>query len=723
MKYRFLFWAKVNLIIVLAVLFLLVGSGLSSALPYRSYFYNYWGEGVPSPAPYVPDRVLDGQKLGVGAFSSPRDVFVDYRDYVYIVDTGNQRIVGLDNQWQVFTEIDHYIDDEGEKRNFQSPRGVHVTEDDEIFVADRDAEQIFVLNQQQELVRTIEDPRREVDLEGTIPEGFIFRPVDVGVSQLGKIYVLSEDNYEGILEFEADGTFSGFFGAPEVRPDPVDLFWRYVGTEAQRQRRALFLPTLYSGMDIDHRGFIYVTVSHGEIRHEEAIRMLNPEGTDRLRRQGFFNPVGDINYPSAALNPTYHGPSTLVDITTRGTGDGIYTALDRKRGRLFTYDNNGNLLYVFGTKSDQEGAFRTPSAVEYHQDDLIVVDRQTNTATVFAPTEFSEQVLAALNLYNQGYYEESEQAWREVLRLNANYELAYTGIGLAHLFREEMEAAMTNFRRGSNRSAFSEAFAEYRSDIIAANFGRAMMMFLGIIILVVLFVKLRLVDRLQSSLALRFEDRSFSWWQEKIIEYAGYFKYALFLIFHPFSAFWDLKNENRGNAVTGTVILLGCSFTYIFVRQFTGFIFNPYDLTRLNVIFELSTIIVPVLLWSVSNWSLTTLMEGKGTFKEIYTATTYSLTPIIIIYIPLTVISNYLTLNEEPFYNLLLVLGVLWALMLIFVGNMITHDFLLLNSLMTAIASIVGMGVIIFLALLFVSVVQQMWGFIDSIYSEYMLRL
>lgn len=54
----------------------------------------------------------------------------------------------------------------------------------------------------------------------------------------------------------------------------------------------LFIPTECSNMDLDDRGFIYTTVSGGEINIEQVIRKLNPAGVDVLKRNGVHPPMG-----------------------------------------------------------------------------------------------------------------------------------------------------------------------------------------------------------------------------------------------------------------------------------------------------------------------------------------------------------------------------------------------------------------------------------------------
>ena len=232
---------------------------------------------------------------------------------------------------------------------------------------------------------------------------------------VGRVFVVSEEVYDGILEFSSDGVFSGFVGSPRVKLNPLDYFWSRIATGAQRGRMSLFLPTEYSSMEVDDDGFLLATVSGGAIREEEAVRRLNPSGQDILRRNGFVPPVGDYGIG-------IEDPSSFVDVTAREGG--AYSVLDRQRGRVFTYDGDGNLLYVFGGLGSQEGTFFEPVAIGCMGMSIAVLDRRDGKITVFEPTEYAMLIHQALHLYSIGQYDLSAQAWRMVLARNANCDLA-----------------------------------------------------------------------------------------------------------------------------------------------------------------------------------------------------------------------------------------------------------------------------------------------------------
>ncbi|MFF2090697.1 MULTISPECIES: Yip1 family protein [Paenibacillus] len=200
-------------------------------------------------------------------------------------------------------------------------------------------------------------------------------------------------------------------------------------------------------------------------------------------------------------------------------------------------------------------------------------------------------------------------------------------------------------------------------------------------------------------------------------------KFPFYVLLHPFQGFWDLKYENRGKLRVSLSILLLLTIATIILRQYAGFVVNfnyPYDLNSIN---ELQYIVLPFFLWCVSNWSLTTLMDGEGKFKEIVMATGYALLPLVLMRFGNTFLSNVVTLRESSFYYLIETLATLWFVWLLFIGTMTVHQYSVMKTIVTMLLTLVVMGIIIFLGLLFFSLLQEMLGFVYAIYTEISLRL
>lgn len=430
-----------------------------SAAPYETYNYSFWQKAVPTPSAYIPEFVVDGLGYDFGLLNSPEDLFVRNQT-VYILDSGNNRILILDEQFEFLDEITEF-DNNGQVDSFNNPFGIFVTEDQQIYVADTGNRRVVHLDKRGDFIREIGAPEADV-----LREGLDYRPTKVAVDRAERIYVIGRGIYDGIIEFDPDGEFTGFTGAARVTFNPIDLFWRAIATREQRAQMSLFIPIEFNNLDIDSDGFIYTTNVENSTT---PIQRLNATGMDIIRREGYHEIIGDIQYP---FRGPQSGRSTFIDITVNEHG--MYSALDSNRGRVFTYDEDGNLLYIFGALGNQMGTFATPVAIDRIGEKILVLDKGHNNLVVFKPTEFGKSVNQAVMHYNRGNEEKSAQYWRKVLRLDANYEIAYVGIGKSLLAEGKNKEALTYFKNGNSKLYYSKAFKRYRQEVLRENFGKIM---------------------------------------------------------------------------------------------------------------------------------------------------------------------------------------------------------------------------------------------------------
>ncbi|MGE5613527.1 MAG: hypothetical protein ACM3XR_03900 [Bacillota bacterium] len=457
------------LIVLWLILYSLAGSNCAHAED-PSYNYSYWGDTVASPAAYLATTLLDGEKLGTGPLKEPSDIHVSGDQQVYIMDSGNNRIIITDSNFELITVVDSFEHD-GKTDCFLNPQGLYVTEDKHVYVADTDNGRVVHLDNNFNLINIIESPESEM-----LHETFVFRPARVVVDKAKRVYVMSIGVFDGFMEFNADGTFTTFIGANRVYVDPVEYFWKLVATREQRSQMVQFTPTEFTNLDIDQDGFIYATNAD---QYGDNIKKLNAQGTDILRRDGYIKPCGDIRYT------VVDGPSRLVDIDVADCE--IYSVLDSKRGRIFTYNSDGYLLYIFGGLGNRLGEFNMPKAIERLGDNFLVLDKAFGEITVFEPTEYGRTLNEAVRSYYRGEEEKAFELFAKTANLNANFEYAYSGIGKSLLRQNKYKEAADFFREGMDRKNYSKAFLLYRREVMRDYFPKVMTGFavlvLGILLL------------------------------------------------------------------------------------------------------------------------------------------------------------------------------------------------------------------------------------------------
>lgn len=211
--------------------------------------------------------------------------------------------------------------------------------------------------------------------------------------------------------------------------------------------------------------------------------------------------------------------------------------------------------------------------------------------------------------------------------------------------------------------------------------------------------------------------------KEKWQRYVESVKYAKYVIFHPFDGFWDLVHEKKGSVAAATTFLVLFLVTHVVKLMYTNFQFIAAPLQYVNVLEQALSLLLPFLILCLANWSLTTLFDGKGRFRDIYIAMCYALVPFVFIQLPLVFISNIIAFDEAAFYTVLMSVSVIWSVALVFTGLMEVHDYSPGKTLTFLVFTIVGALIIIFLVLVFFSLLSDALSFFISLYREIAFRL
>ena len=452
-----------------------------------TYGYDYWGDVQESPDAYRVSAIIDSTVIGLDnlggkAMNKPQSLFVHGND-LYVVDTSNNRILVLTNEkgeWSLKKIVDTIAGDRIGK--FTAPYDVFVDDEENLYVADNGAFRVVLMDKDGNFIREFTKPG-----DATFDQNHDFLPKKIVADDSGRLYVLAQSVNKGLVKFEADGTFTGFIGANQVTVSMADYIWkRYFQSDAQRAQSAAFVPTEYENLFIDEEGFIYVTTTtfdEYDLKWDNAkpIRRLNSLGSDILIKNDRYPPIGDLYWQEGDNN--IYGPSRFTDITV--LQDDIYVALDRTRGRLFGYDSQGIMIWAFGTRGSVDGAFSSAVALEHMGTDLIVLDQIKNSITVFTTTEYGSLIYDAISTYQKGDYDESAEYWQKVMRLNANYALAFRGIGRALLRQDKFEEAMEYFELAHDKENYGRAFKLFRKQWVETN-----VWWIVLIIAVVLIVPL-----------------------------------------------------------------------------------------------------------------------------------------------------------------------------------------------------------------------------------------
>ena len=192
---------------------------------------------------------------------------------------------------------------------------------------------------------------------------------------------------------------------------------------------------------------------------------------------------------------------------------------------------------------------------------------------------------------------------------------------------------------------------------------------------------------------------------------------------HPIYGVWDMKREKTGRYRDGFILILLAIFAVTFNRQMRAFVFNYSYNVPLDILRQIAVVVLPLVLFTVANWAVTTLAEGKGSFKDVFMVTCYSLMPLIIFQIAAPIISHLMTLNELMYLQIIDGVGYGWMLLMLLLGIREIHEYSLGKMISTLFLTVIGAAIMVFIALLFFSLLQELGSFVYSIYREFSLRL
>lgn len=462
---------------VLAVAMMLPMTAQASAadgtnVVYDGYTYDYYGNAKESPAAFVLERTVTAKDINGVKLSSVDDVCTSRDGRIFFIDSVESRMNVLDSEGNYLysvkllrnTEGKIALDDEGNQIMLTNPEGVWVHEQEqEIYIADTEAQRIVVLNlEDYSLKRIIGRPE---NLAGEAQ----FKPSKITVDLANRIYVVVQSSYEGILELTAEGDFSGYYGVNVPLFSFMDYFWKSLASDEQKSKMSKTYAPAFNNITLDGEGFV-MAVTY-DTSAQDAVFRLNSKGENVLREQDNISVVGDI----WSMHSTDMG-SQFVDIAV--TDYGTYALLDRTKGRIFLYDFDGQILNVFGSMGNLKGEYKSPVAIAWLGDKLVTADKTLKCVYILAPTAFGQAVLDGNESYYFGRWDEALVSFEKAVALNANYEVAYSGIGKNYLMKDDYKTAMYYFKLGNNREFYSKAYNGYRGQWLEEHFGIVMALLL-----------------------------------------------------------------------------------------------------------------------------------------------------------------------------------------------------------------------------------------------------
>lgn len=713
------------MLVVLAVTLLVPSASVSAVsektdeIGYETYtyWYDFTSENsrkaVYSKPMYEVKTAITNDQMGNLDEAIIEDVHVSPDGKTFVLDGGTSRVLVFDKDYSLIKVINKVITEDGSEKTFFKSRGIFVDSFGFIYIADTENRRVLKCDYDGKLIREFLLPDSHL-----IPEGFNYKPIKVAVDEKGYTYILSLGSYYGAILYSPEDEFLGFYGSNDVAVSvgqALKAVWdRLFVNNEKRAGMTSVLPYTFTDLWIDAEGFVYTATGAAEGMAPKAqIKRLNPGGTNIL-------PSEDVNFADEGSSSTIlSGPRDQNIFGVAVDKQGFIYTIDKTYGRVFIYDSDCKMMSAFGgglKAGEQDGTFHIPSAIAYNleTDEVLVTDSYSKTLTVFSITDYGRLVKSAQAKTVVGDYEEAMEEWSKVIVEDRNCQLAYAGLSKAYYVLGEKAAdeavasqyyhkAIELAEQGFDRETYSLAYSSIRTEYIRDNFT----WIIAIVVVAIGAVIFWLVYSTKNKLRLVKN--------EKV-------HIATTLITHPFENFRELKEKSLTSIPICLVII---ALYYVFTVMETtmgGFAFVYFDPSGYNALLILAKTAGLVLLWTVSNWAVCTLLGGKGKMKEIFSVISYSLIPLLISSVIYVIASNLLVPDEATFLSVLTVVCTLYFCLLIAAGSMVIHDYGFGKFIGTTILTLLGCGIVVFLLITIIILLQQTGGFLATIYSE-ILRL
>ncbi len=685
---------KKSLVLLLALTFTMLSVLTVAASQATSYSYTLDDEGeyVRTQDAYLPDRTITS--LGL---SDPEDMLIEQNakgeNILIIADTGHKRILiyNLDTE-KVINTIEVFSVS-GQETRFSSPKGIYLTAKGDLYVADSAAKTVYRFKKQNDnydffFTRQYDRPTAPIFDESASSN---YEPSKVAIDSGENLYIVSEGNYNGIIQLANSGEFLGYFAANLTKLTPQQAFLKLIYTREQEEKSEVLntLPSTFSNVYVDHAGTAYsVSMGTGD-------NLLKKHSTD-----------GSNLYKSVVCS------GNMTDVTA--DEDGIVYTSD-VRGYINVYTRDGEMIFSMGEAvqgMDISGLFSSLTTIAVdNKGNIWTADGEKGYIQSFVPTEYAETIFKALKEYENGDYDSAMEDWNTVLRLNQMSVLAHNGVAKAYYNDEDYKPAMEHFEIAGNRDGYSNAFWEVRNVVLKKYIGPFL---LALVILFILKVLIGVIDRND---VIPRKKKALG---EKLknVPVLGEIGYAFKCARHPIERYYDIRVGKNGSMIAATVIYIVFFGVYMLYQTGKGFIYQYTDVEDMDMGAVVIGFFAILILFIVCNFLVTSITDGDGTLKQVYMIPAYGVMPAMFAMLATIGLSYVLTYNEAFILTVIMIVGVGWSIAVIFEGLATVHDYDFSHTVLSLIITFVFMLIAAIVVLVVIIMWEQLYDFILTVGKE-----
>ncbi len=711
---------SIKFISILLALILLIGTIPAGAvgvikettdLPYDTF--TYWdnaitgtGNAVRATGMYDFYKTFYNEDFAGVEIKSYSDLSVDTNDNFFILDGEASKVHMFDKNYNYVKSLGAVTAPDGTVYDFTGARGLVVSQENVIYICDTEHARIILMDTNGDFISVLLLPD-----SGLIPTDFKYRPNKIAVDSSNYIYVLSEGSFYGAILYSPKGEFLGFFGANTVTATVLQFLqsiWeKLTVTDAKRDAQIKKIPFQFTDLYADKQDFIYTVTGRTTQSVEKGqVKRLSPGGLNILNSaDATFGLQSSIPHRTAPIYPDIAGLAI--------SDDNYIFSFDVNSGYISVFNDDCKMMNSFGGGATalssnlagfQDGTFQIITAIDVTSNkDIIVIDDTKKCITVFKINDYGKLVIQADTLTRNGDYDAALPLWQQVLSLDRNSQLAYSGIAKSYYASGDYEQAMEYAKIGYDYTTYSLSYDFVRRAVIE----KYVYLFAGIILVVVVALALFISYKRKHNLVL-------------IKNYE--LKLLSRVMLHPSEVFTEVKEKKSGSVLLGFILIVIYYITATIKETQSGFLFKSPTNTGFNSLLVLLQSLGLVLLWTLCNWAVCTLMSGKGKMREIFLVASYSVVPLIISNIVYTIASNFILASEASFLSIFVTVMQLFMAFILIAGTLIIHDYSFGKFVGTTILSALGILIVVFLGIVVVILVQQLGSFISTVYREIAFR-
>lgn len=663
---------------------------------------------------YSADKKINAGSLGLSEpLEKITDVCTGKDGTILILCSEPAKVVYLNADYTL-NKVMNITDENGQNVNYTGAEGIYQDANGDIYISDTKNSRVLICGESGRVKQILEKPDSNL-----VPEDFIYNPIAVERDEKGYTYILSDGCYYGALLYSPSFEFMGFYGSNTVKTTALDtlsyLWDKLTSTEVKKSNSLKTLPYSFNDFCLDSDGYLITCTgtTEKEDNGKGQIRMISPTGKNILYKRnlrGGTNSSDTVNFlENQPTRRVYNSGDSYMaqNIVSIAVDDNTFIfALDNTNGTVYVFDSECNLLSAFGGgkgNGEQIGTFQTPVALALCGDSLLVADSDDMSITVFNATEYAKLIYRAQELYLKGNYEEAKPLWNSVLKSDCNNQLAYRGLAMAYYSNGDYRDALNAARIASDYTVYDLAWSALLSDFTAHNFIWMLAVLCALIGLIVFAV-------------LKFKKANGK------INVNPKFKLTFDTIIHPFKGFEAVKYRNMGSIKIAIALTVLLYLSFYLSETASGFLYRETTVGTYNALFTLSSTVGMLLLFVTSNFLICSQFSGKGSFREIYIATIYSLLPIIMYKFLYVLLTNFLPLSASGFINGLGAAITLYSLFLLCIALITIHEYDFFKLVLTTLAVVIMMILIAFAIFLCAILITQAFDFVKSIFIEMQYR-